>query len=236
MGKIFIYCLFNENSIPFYIGKTKNSLKLRKNQHKRKLKTNLEIFELDSVKKEEWKFWEEFYIELFNSWGFKLINQNKGGGGLSFHTEETKKKMRGKKHLGTSLKLKNKKRPDVSKRLKGTKFSKETKQKISKAKKDHICYKNIERNSKISKSNQKNYKLNSLRNQKISEKLKGRKADWMKFRNKPILQFDLQGNFIKEWKSQTEASISLNKSSSAINECCNNKRKSAYKYIWKFKL
>lgn len=56
-----------------------------------------------------------------------------------------------------------------------------------------------------------------------------------KARNKPILQYDKQGNFIKEWNSGAEASKKLNILLSHINECCHNKRKSAYGFIWKFK-
>jgi hypothetical protein len=52
---------------------------------------------------------------------------------------------------------------------------------------------------------------------------------------KPILQYDLQGNFIKEWSGILEVSKLLNKPGSAISECCNELRKTAYKYIWKFK-
>ena len=35
--KVYIYCLLDENKIPFYIGKTKNDLRQRENQHKRRL-------------------------------------------------------------------------------------------------------------------------------------------------------------------------------------------------------
>ena len=37
--------------------------------------------------------------------------------------------------------------------------------------------------------------------EKISQKLKQRETTW----NKPVLQFDKQGNFIKEWVGRTEA-------------------------------
>jgi hypothetical protein len=55
--------------------------------------------------------------------------------------------------------------------------------------------------------------------------------------SKAIIQYDLQGNFVKEWKSGTEAALFLNKkSTSAICECCQNKRKTAYGYKWKYKI
>ena len=231
--KTYIYCLFDKNEILLYIGKTKNLLKIREAQHKKRLNKEISIFELDYIDDNEWKFWEKHYISLFRSWGFKLENKNKGGGGLSSHTEESLQKMRGKQHPGTSNKLKGRSRPDVSKRLKGKNLNNITKQKISKNKKGHICYQDPKRIEKIINSNKQHYILNSERNQKISNKLKGRKINWSK--TKPIFQYDLEGNFIKEWISATEAGKYLNKPSSAISECCSNKRKSAYKYIWKYK-
>jgi len=52
---------------------------------------------------------------------------------------------------------------------------------------------------------------------------------------KKVLQFDLEGNFIKEWESLTQASSSFNKTTGNISECCYGKRKKAHGYIWKFK-
>jgi group I intron endonuclease len=56
-------------------------------------------------------------------------------------------------------------------------------------------------------------------------------------RSKPVLQYDLKGNFIKEWNSGIEAANFLGKPNGAISECLNKKagRKSAYGFIWKFK-
>lgn len=51
-----------------------------------------------------------------------------------------------------------------------------------------------------------------------------------------ILQFDMQGNFVREWNSIEEAAISINKPRSNISNCCRGYRyKSAYGYIWKYK-
>ena len=54
---------------------------------------------------------------------------------------------------------------------------------------------------------------------------------------KPVLQYDLYGDFIKEWISMSEAARVLNINISNIYACCNNYRgaKSANGYIWKFK-
>jgi hypothetical protein len=51
--------------------------------------------------------------------------------------------------------------------------------------------------------------------------------------NMPILQFDIDGKFIKEWES-----VSIAKKTTSIyhiDSCCKGKRKSAGGYIWKYK-
>jgi len=54
---------------------------------------------------------------------------------------------------------------------------------------------------------------------------------------KPILQFDLKGNFITEWESTKMASIMLGICNSSISSVLHNKRryKSAGGFVWKFK-
>ena len=57
----------------------------------------------------------------------------------------------------------------------------------------------------------------------------------IKNRGKPVLQFDLDGNFIKEWTSQAEASKILNIHDSTINQVLQKNKKTAGGYIWKYK-
>ena len=55
--------------------------------------------------------------------------------------------------------------------------------------------------------------------------------------SKSVSQYDLYGNFIKSYKSLTEAAETLNinkKNMSNVSDVCNGKRKTAYKYIWKW--
>lgn len=54
-------------------------------------------------------------------------------------------------------------------------------------------------------------------------------------KSKPVLQFDLDGNFIKEWPSMREIQRQLGFYQSSISLCCNGKLKKAYGYIWKYK-
>lgn len=56
-----------------------------------------------------------------------------------------------------------------------------------------------------------------------------------KSKYKAILQFDLDGNFIKEWPSAMQIHKELNYSVASISLCCRGKQKTAYGFIWKFK-
>jgi hypothetical protein len=73
--------------------------------------------------------------------------------------------------------------------------------------------------------------------QKIGQGNKGKAKPNAGPKKQPIIQYNLEGNFIREWSSAKEAAVFLNKSSSAITECCKQiyNRKSAYGYIWKLK-
>jgi hypothetical protein len=62
------------------------------------------------------------------------------------------------------------------------------------------------------------------RNQKLSDKI-----------SKYILQYDLNGNFIKEWESAIQVQKELGFNGSNIGNCYNGKFKKAYNFIWKFK-
>lgn len=51
---------------------------------------------------------------------------------------------------------------------------------------------------------------------------------------KSILQYDKQGNFIKEWKSATEIEKTLGYLHQGIAHCCSGKYKASMGYIWKY--
>ena len=102
----------------------------------------------------------------------------------------------------------------------GCNQTQETKDKISKAlkgrKKDEITIKNMSK---------PRIKLDKFKFSNLEKK------------NKKILQYDLNGVFIKEWKSLQEAEIFLNVNNNTnISACCLNKQKTAWGYIWRFKV
>ena len=49
---------------------------------------------------------------------------------------------------------------------------------------------------------------------------------------KPILQFSLDGEFVREWPSATDVGIEVQ---GHICNCLNGRRKTAYGFIWKYK-
>ena len=65
-------------------------------------------------------------------------------------------------------------------------------------------------------------------NERVSKTKKG-------IGSKPIIQLDLQGNFIKEFNSATTASEELNIKNTNICMCCKGKMKTAKGYKWVYK-
>ena len=197
--------LLEKNGIPFYIGKTVNFI-VRKHSHRKKYGEDISWTFLDEVPNSEWKFWEKHYISLFKGWGFKLTNQNGGGGGATEYTKEQCESIREKK-LGMKYNITKESKESKSKKLKGIKRSEDTKRKISEAKKGHECYQNPERSKKLS--------LNST--------LK-----------KEIIQYSLDGEEIQRFSSAKEAGRHLGRSGSTIADCAAGRQKTAYGFIWKY--
>lgn len=54
-------------------------------------------------------------------------------------------------------------------------------------------------------------------------------------KSKPVLQYDLQGNFVREFPSQTEVERQLGFNQSCVSRVCRGERKYYNGYIWKFK-
>lgn len=68
------------------------------------------------------------------------------------------------------------------------------------------------------------YNINyGTRNERVAEK-----------RSKNVYQYDISGNFIREWKSAYEIQREIGCSQGNISDCCRGKRKSVYKFIWTY--
>jgi hypothetical protein len=191
-------CYNDPNKV--YIGKTIN-IRDREYRHKNTYGNNITfsfIDEINSLKPENWKPLESYWIEQFRQWGFEVLNKNNGGGGPSFYSKESRSKM-------STIK-------------KGYKHTEMSKQKMRKP-----------------KSEKHKINLKKPKSKEWCEKLSKRRLGGVGYNKKPIIQYDLEGNFIKEWESQYDASISLNINHKSINNCSKNRTKTAGGFIWKYK-
>jgi group I intron endonuclease len=198
MSEIFeirqIYILWDpRNNGKCYIGQAINSLKRYKYGHlssyslKAKTLKNswlksllaqgldpvLEI--LDEVPESEWPFWERYYISLYKSWGFNLMNGTLGGDGIGKGT------LSGDKNPS--------KRPEIRKKLSEANLGVKSFWFGKKFTTEHCENLGISKKGKIPKN------FDIIR--AIQEK-----------RKRPVLQYDLLGNFIKEYATATEAAKS----------------------------
>ena len=116
---------------------------------------------------------------------------------------------------------------------------------VSKAKKD-IKFSDIHK--KNISLNRRGISLSKEAYERISKKLKGRKIpntevalkNLRKSKCKPILQYDLQDNLIKEWECTKDVSKELGLNQANISYCLTHSKKNGrprtYKgFIWKFK-
>lgn len=55
-------------------------------------------------------------------------------------------------------------------------------------------------------------------------------------KSKHILQFTKKGEFVTEWTSLMSLERLIGKRRSHVADCCKGKRKTAYGYLWKYKV
>lgn len=149
----------------------------------------------------------------------KIGDSNRG----RVFTDEHKEKLRNAK-LGRKLSDEHIEKIKLANA--GFRHSDETKLKISLAHTGKILSK--EHREKLSKSHmgQRN-NVGFKHSEEYKEKMR-------KINSIPIIQMDLNGNFIKEWNSAKEAG-EYGFHSSHIGECCNGHAKTHAKFTWKFK-
>lgn len=229
----YIYSITNEINGKSYIGKT-NDLVRRWKEHcygkgntsilnKAIKKYGLEHFVFDIVAQIPFDSVEElndvlkqlevYYIGIYDTFNGGY-NATIGGDGISYyhHSEDTKKKM--------------------SESQKGRIFTEEHKAKCGLAFKGHHHTKEARESIRQALLN----RSNALKKQ-IGDKLRGKKRDPQVImkgaikRRKPVLQYDIQGNFIKEFEG---ASFTGYEEANII-ACCKSKLNSAYGFVWRYK-
>ncbi len=226
-----------------YIGKEKSNKKYRnrKQDHIKKFGNSI-IFtfidEIQSNKHKDWKPLESFWIYYFKFLGFEVLNKNEGGGGLQFHTKETKLKI-SKSKIGNSY-AKGRNHTEEAKINIGLNNrkprSQEFKEKLSKARKGikHKSSRKGEEHGNFGKKNPKSqeckYKMSKFH---LGKKLSN---ETILKKSKPIIQYDLNMNPIKEWISSKVAGRYYGKKNGVdICNCCRGRQKTSLGFIWKYK-
>lgn len=194
---------------------------------------------LDTVKIEEWPFWERHYISLYKSFGFNLLNRTDGGEGSTYHNQKTRRSFSGENNP-----MFGKKRPDVSERLR-KKLKGKTFDEIYGKEKSITIRKKISESGKKPKSFSEQGIINisnANKNKIISEetRLKMKKNSFWKGKKgclhsgaKSVIQYDLDGNFIKEWPSISDADRFFG--GHGIKQCLSKGTNKSHGFKWNYK-
>lgn len=229
-----------------YIGFTSQSLNKRLKEHlKDNRKTHRRSW-IESLKKrnlvpvidniehctsDNWKELEIYWISQFKYWGFDLVNMTCGGDGIVGYKYTTEQRKRNSERNKNKI-LTEETRRRISESTKGKIVSNETKEKIRLS---HIgLVPDIETRLKMSKF-QKGKKVSKETRSRISKSSKGKNKRYHQRQGKTILQFDLDGNFIKEWNKIKDVYELYKISSSSIINCLQQRSKSSGNFIWKYK-
>lgn len=216
---------FNEPN-KVYIGKT---IKSRKNAHKKTYGKQIEyniIDEINSINHKDWKPLECYWIEQFKQWGFTVMNQNKGGGGVQKHSNITKNKMSEKQLLLSSDKKIKISKPVLQYDLEYN-FIKEWNSIYEACEAGFggvdMC---VIGGTKTAGGFIWRHKSNPLpKNFKLPiHKL-----------CMSISQYTLDYKWIKDWESSKKASLSLNIDPGTLTSCLKGRQKTSGGFIWKYK-
>lgn len=194
-----------------YVGKTNQFLSKRLSGHitkaKRNRTTHVSCWIFSLLNKNMKPIIE--LIEVCNNWVEREQYYISLYGNLCNHTAG------GEGSLGYKQSQEHKDK--ISKSLKGRRRPDDVKIQISKSHKGKIL--SLETKEKL---RQVNLNKKSTKNSRIKK-------------GKVVLQFDLNGNFIKEWYSIGLITQELGFNKANISSCCKGRLKTAYKYKWSFK-
>lgn len=244
-GEYKIYVHINKINRKIYIGQTKQTLEQRYNHGNGY--NNSRHFN-NAIKKYGWENFEHIILvdnvslkmaniieeELIKK--FKSTNQNYGynlkSGGLNHILSDESRKM-------------------ISENTKGTKHwnygkhrSEQTKEKISKANKGRVIdaewrkhMSESGKGRKFSEEHKTKIALSKLgeKNPMYNKHLSKKAIDIKKEKARNILQYDLNGNFIKEWRCIGDITEYYNIDASNICRCCLNIIQSSHEHIWRYK-
>lgn len=208
---------------------------------------------IKEVPKNDWQKYEKYYIEYYISIGCNLVNWGDGGEGLTYGNQTSfKKGHSGKKIIAIT------KEGEIFKKFESGKKLSEYFDKVGnggfyqvlKKKRRFFMGYNYLYYDEYLKMNDDDIKkhLEWLNNyadkRKIGKKTgfkkgcktwSGAKLNLRPYEGKEIEQYSLNNELIKVWKNAAVAGRELNIINSYINNCANNKRKTAGGFKWKYK-
>ena len=234
-----------------------------KNIYKKRPETLKEEYIKTCYSEEEMCSDEQHYIEVFDTLWPNGYNLTKGGDGGEIPCEEIRKKisdaLKGKPAYNKGIPMSEETRKKIGEANKDKTMSKEARKKISESmsgEKHPMFGKHHSKESKKKISDalkgkpapNKGKPMSEESKKKLSDSLKGKPApnkgkpmseeQKKKLKNgklsKIVLQFTLDGVFIREWPSAAECGRNGFNQSSIVS-CCNGKRKSAYGFKWYYK-
>ena len=247
MKTTFIYALKDpRTNIVRYVGKANDPYKRYqnhinkcrdKNTHKRnwinnlkqeKLKPILEI--LEEVPVDKWKEFEKMYIKKYKDAGCDLMNYTEGGDGCTFANKTSFKKGDNARKIvmldknGNLIKTFDKGIDAcVFIGVKGINHILSKKRKTTK----NMIFFYEDEYIKMNENDIKEH-INWIKPKILV-------ANKTSFKEVEILQYELNGNFIRCWKSLAEASKTLNINKVAICHCAKGKTKSSGGFFWSYK-
>jgi group I intron endonuclease len=219
----YIYALLDpRNNEVRYVGKTIQKVNYRYARHildSSKLRTHKDYWIqsllrenlkpvfiiLEEVEGDRWAEREIHWIRFYRSLSNKLTNHSDGGEGAGTNQSAELRERKRQAMLGRIVSDETRKK--LSEKSKGRKASLETLEKM--------------RNANLGK--------------KVSSETKSKMRSAAEKNRKPILQYSLDGDFIREWESIKEYGRTTGRSTKAISPCCRGLRKTANGYIWRFK-
>ncbi len=261
MKNVYIYALIDpRNNQVRYIGKANNpedryknhyNSARDKNTHKRNWINNVrkdglrpELLILDEVSIDNWQYWECFYISLYKTYGFNLVNYTNGGDGVTLSNSGTWKKGNIPHNKGIPCREETKQK--IKDKLTGTSNVASYKTIIQ----YDLEYNEIKRYKCIKDAVDESNGLFST--SKISsccrDVRKHHRGFIWKYDNddaiikntivlgkKSIIQYDLNLNELERFDSIIDAHRKTNVKSGGIVRCCKGKDITAGGFIWKYK-
>ena len=207
----YIYKVTNTINQKIYIGQTIRDVNIRWKEHCRHLESNMPICRAIS------KYGQEnFIVEIIEECSDNLLDEREQywiGYYNSFNKEKGYNATLGGQKTGFVMTDKIKK--------------------VASLWKEGFCQKEIVEKTKLNVETVHNYLIKiGVTSQDIRER---QKQILKKRKSKPVIQYDLEGNFIQEWSSATEVEKIIGIQRRNIGAVCSGRRKTAGGFKWKYK-